>query len=109
MGIWWEMHLGKSTWDMKSGRHGATTENAKRYIDFASKNGIGALLIEGWNTGWENWLGTEDREGIFDFVTPYPDYDLKEVVRYAKEIRQESVATEVYIMHHETSAAYYDL
>ena len=77
MGIWWEMHIGKSTWDMKSGRHGATTENAKRYIDFASKNGIGALLIEGWNTGWENWFGTHDREGIFDFVTPYPDYDLK--------------------------------
>jgi glucan 1,4-alpha-glucosidase len=99
MGIWWEMHLGKSTWDMKSGRHGATTKNAKRYIDFASKNGIGALLIEGWNTGWENWFGTHDREGIFDFVTPYPDYDLKEVVRYAKE---KGVNI---IMHHETSAA----
>jgi hypothetical protein len=99
MGIWWEMHLGKSTWDMKSGRHGATTENAKRYIDFASKNGIGAMLIEGWNTGWENWIGTADREGIFDFVTPYPDYNLKEVVRYAKE---KSVNI---IMHHETSAA----
>ena len=99
MGIWWEMHLGKSTWDMKSGRHGATNENAKRYIDFASKNGIGALLIEGWNTGWENWIGTEDREGIFDFVTPYPDYNLKEVVRYAKE---KSVNI---IIHHETSAA----
>jgi len=99
MGIWWEMHLGKSTWDMKSGRHGATTENAKRYIDFASKNGIGALLIEGWNTGWENWFGTENREGIFDFVTPYPDYDLKEVVRYAQE------NNEKIIMHNETSAA----
>jgi len=99
MGIWWEMHLGKSTWDMKSRRHGATTENAKRYIDFASKNGIGALLIEGWNIGWENWIGTEDREGIFDFVTPYPDYNLKEVVRYAKE---KNVAI---IMHNETSAA----
>ena len=99
MGIWWEMHLGKSTWDMKSGRHGATTENAKKYIDFASKNGIGALLIEGWNTGWENWFGIPDREGVFDFVTPYPDYDLKEVVRYAKE---KGVNI---IMHHETSAA----
>jgi len=99
MGIWWEMHLGKSTWDMKSGRHGATTENAKRYIEFASKNGIGALLIEGWNTGWENWIGTADREGIFDYVTPYPDYDLKEVVRYAKE-KNVSI-----IMHNETSAA----
>lgn len=99
MGIWWEMHLGKSTWDMKSGRHGATTENAKRYIDFASENGIGALLIEGWNTGWENWFGTEEREGIFDFVTPYPDYDLKEVMKYAREKHIDI------IMHHETSAA----
>jgi hypothetical protein len=99
MGIWWEMHIGKSTWDIKSGRHGATTENAKRYIDFASKNGIGALLIEGWNTGWENWFGTHDREGIFNFVTPYPDYDLNEVVRYAKEKNVQI------IMHHETSAA----
>ncbi len=85
VGIWWEMHLGKSTWDMKSGRHGATTENAKRYIDFASKNGIGAVLIEGWNTGWDHYLGSEQLDYIFDFVTPYPDYDLKEVVRYAKE------------------------
>ncbi len=99
MGIWWEMHVGKSTWDIKSGKHGATTKNAKRYIDFALKNGIGALLIEGWNTGWENWFGTHDREGIFDFVTPYPDYDLNEVVRYAKE---KGVNI---IMHHETSAA----
>ena len=85
VGIWWEMHLGKSTWDMKSGRHGATTENAKRYIDFASKNGIGAVLVEGWNTGWDHYLGKEKRDFIFDFVTPYPDYDLKDVVRYAKE------------------------
>jgi len=99
IGIWWEMHIGKSTWDMKSGRHGATTENAKRYINFASKNAIGAVLIEGWNTGWENWFGTHDREGIFDFVTPYPDYDLQEVVRYAKEKNVQI------IMHHETSAA----
>jgi hypothetical protein len=99
MGIWWEMHLGKSTWNMSSGKHGATTENAKQYIDFASKNGIGALLIEGWNTGWENWIGFDDREGIFDFVTPYPDYDLPAVVRYAKE---KGISI---IMHHETSAA----
>ena len=99
IGIWWEMHIGKSTWDMKSGRHGATTENAKKYIDFAAKNGIGAVLIEGWNTGWENWFGSHDREGIFDFVTPYPDYDLNEVVRYAKGKNVQI------IMHHETSAA----
>lgn len=99
VGIWWEMHLGKSSWDIASGRHGATTENAKRYIDFAAANGIGAVLIEGWNTGWEHWIGFEDREGVFDFVTPYPDYDLEEVVRYGKE-KNVNI-----IMHHETSAA----
>jgi hypothetical protein len=99
MGIWWEMHLGKSSWDMASGRHGATTENAKRHIDFASKNEIGALLVEGWNTGWENWIGIDDREGIFDFVTPYPDYNIEEVVSYGKEKGVDI------IMHHETSAA----
>jgi len=99
MGIWWEMHLGKSSWDMASGKHGATTENAKRYIDFSSENGIKALLIEGWNTGWERWIGFEDREGVFDFVTPYADYDLKEVIRYAKE-KDVNI-----IMHHETSSA----
>jgi glucan 1,4-alpha-glucosidase len=99
VGIWWEMHLGKSSWDMASGKHGATTENAKRYIDFAAENNIGAVLVEGWNTGWEHWIGFEDREGVFDFVTPYEDYDLEEVVRYAKEKGVEM------IMHHETSAA----
>lgn len=111
-GIWWEMHLGKSTWDYGAtqdmstwiglkphGRHGATTENTRRYIDFAAANNIGAVLVEGWNTGWENWIGTANREGIFDFVTPYPDYDIDEVVRYANEkgVRM--------IMHHETSSA----
>jgi len=98
-GIWWEMHLAKSSWDMASGKHGATTENAKAFIDFSAKNNIGAVLVEGWNTGWEHWIGFEDREGVFDFVTPYPDYDLKEVVRYGKEKGVEI------IMHHETSAA----
>ncbi len=98
-GIWWEMHLDKSSWDMASGKHGATTENAKAFIDFSAKNNIGAVLVEGWNTGWEHWIGFEDREGVFDFVTPYPDYDLKEVVRYGKEKGVEI------IMHHETSAA----
>lgn len=112
VGIWWEMHLGKLTWDFSAtqdmstyigakphGRHGATTENTKRYIDFAAANGIGAVLVEGWNTGWENWIGTDSREGIFDFVTPYPDYDVEAVVRYAKEkgVRM--------VMHHETSSA----
>jgi len=99
VGIWWEMHLKKSAWDLASGKHGATTENAKAYIDFAAENGIGGVLVEGWNTGWEHWIGFEDREGVFDFVTPYPDYDLEGVVRYGKEKGVEI------IMHNETSAA----
>ncbi|MGB6267712.1 MAG: glycoside hydrolase family 97 protein [Olleya sp.] len=112
-GVWWEMHLGKSSWDygMKQdmstwtdggkshGRHGATTENVKRFIDFSAKNNIKGVLVEGWNTGWEHWIGFEDREGVFDFITPYPDYDIKEVVRYGKEKGVDI------IMHHETSAA----
>ncbi|NMM48442.1 glycoside hydrolase family 97 protein [Marinigracilibium pacificum] len=113
VGIWWEMHLGISTWDIEatqdmstftkdkatSSKHGATTENAKRYIDFASKNNIEGILVEGWNTGWSHWIGFDDREGVFDFVTPYPDYDIEEVVKYGKEHGVEL------IMHHETSAA----
>lgn len=115
IGIWWEMHIGKGTWDYgmtldektgkwvdtgkAHGRHSATTENTKRYIDFAAKHQITGVLVEGWNTGWERWVGFEDREGVFDFVTPYPDYDIAEVVRYAKEKGVEI------IMHHETSAA----
>ena len=112
VGIWWEMHLGIATWDISatqdmssykaqeaSKRHGATTEHAKELIDFAAENNIGGILVEGWNTGWENWIGTADREGIFDFVTPYPDYDLWEVVEYGKKKGVQL------IMHHETSAA----
>lgn len=109
MGIWWEMHIGKSTWYMNSRektgsndsmvKHGARTENVKQYIDFASENGIGALLIEGWNTGWNHWCGFPDREGVFDFVTPYSDYDLQKLVRYGKQKDVEIM------MHHETSAA----
>ena len=99
VGIWWEMHLNKSTWDLASGKHGATTANAKKYIDFAAANGLTGVLVEGWNTGWEHWVGFDDREGVFDFVTPYPDYDIKEVVRYGKEKGVEL------IMHNETSAA----
>ena len=113
VGIWWEMHVGKSTWDFgmtqdmgtwtndgnPHGKHGATTENTMRYIDFAAANGFGGVLVEGWNTGWEHWIGFEDREGVFDFVTPYPDYDLQKVVKYAKDKGVEM------IMHHETSAA----
>jgi alpha-glucosidase len=90
-GIWWEMHLGISTW--KEGeKHGATTENAKKYIDFASENGIKGVLIEGWNTGWENW-GKKD---AFDFTSDASDFNLKEVVSYAK-----SKGVEI-IGHHET-------
>lgn len=99
MGIWWHMHLSKNSWDYASGKHGATTQEAKRMIDYASKNGIQGLLVEGWNTGWEHWIGFEDREGVFDFVTSYPDYDLEEVVEYGREHNVEI------IMHHETSAA----
>ncbi len=99
IGIWWDMHLNRRTWDYASGNHGATTEYAKELIDFASQHNIKGLLVEGWNTGWEHWIGFEDREGVFDFVTPYPDYNLEEVVRYGKE---KGVNI---IMHHETSAA----
>lgn len=113
IGIWWEMHIGKSTWDIEgsqdmntyttgkagTSRHGATTENAIKYIDFAAQNGIKGLLVEGWNTGWDQWINTEDREGVFDFMTPYPDYDFNQVMRYAKDKGVEI------IMHHETSAA----
>ena len=112
VGIWWEMHLGVATWDFEatqdmstytegsatSKKHGATTENAKRYIDFAHENNLKGLLVEGWNTGWNQWL-SGDREGIFDFMTPYPDYNFDEVLKYAKENGVEL------IMHHETSAA----
>ena len=99
IGIWWEMHVGTSTWQLEGGKHGATTEKAKKYIDFAAKHGIGGVLVEGWNTGWEHWIGFDDREGVFDFVTPYPDYDIEEVTRYAQEKGVEI------IMHHETSSA----
>ena len=81
------------------GRHGATTENVKKFIEFSAENNIGGVLVEGWNTGWERWIGFEDREGVFDFVTPYPDYDLEEIVAFAKA-RNVQI-----IMHHETSAA----
>ena len=112
-GVWWEMHLGKSSWDYgmemedgvwkdtgkAHGKHGATTENVKQFIDFSSKNNIGGVLVEGWNTGWERWIGFEEREGVFDFLTPYPDYNLDEITAYAKEKGVQI------IMHHETSAA----
>ncbi len=90
VGIWWELHLGKTTWGITSGRHGATTENAKRYIDFAAQHNIKGLLVEGWNTGWDG--------GVFDFVTPYEDYDLDEVIRYGRQKGVELIA------HHENYA-----
>lgn len=108
VGVWWEMHIGKSSWDYGAtqagsaltphGRHGATTQNVKKYIDFASKNGIDGVLVEGWNVGWEDWFG-QWKEDVFDFVTPYPDFDVKELQRYA------AARNVKIIMHHETSAS----
>jgi alpha-glucosidase len=95
VGIWWEMHLDKATWGSGE-KHGATTENAKRYIDFAAENGFPHVLVEGWNLGWEgDWY----RDGaVFDFTRAYPDFDLEGVAAYAKE-------KGVMLMgHHETSA-----
>ncbi len=112
VGIWWEMHVGKSTWDYAgsqnatnfadapkaSGKHGATTENTKRYIDFAAKNGFDGVLVEGWNVGWEDWNGNW-KEEVFDFTTPYPDFDIAAISAYAKEKNVKM------IMHHETSGS----
>ena len=97
VGIWWGMHLGVETWTMDD-RHGATTENAKRYIDFAAANNIEAVMFEGWNEGWESWGGSS-RDFVFDFVTPYPDFDVKMLNDYA---RSKGVRL---MMHHETSAS----
>lgn len=91
IGIWWGMHIDKHTWHTGE-RHGATTGNAKRYVDFAARHGIPAVLIEGWNTGWDRW----GQEGAYDYVTPYPDFDLEQVVDYA---RDKGI---VIIGHHET-------
>ena len=116
MGVWWEMITGKSAWsytdDFPSvqlgvtdyskakphGRHGANNENVRRYIDFAAENGFDALLIEGWNEGWEDWFGAQ-KDYVFDFVTPYPDFDLPSLNAYAhsKGIRL--------VMHHESSSS----
>lgn len=116
MGVWWEMITGKSSWaytdDFPSvkigetdyakarpnGRHAANTANVKRYIDFAAANGFQGLLVEGWNEGWEDWYGHE-KDHVFDFVTPYPDFDVKSIHAYAKARGVEM------IMHHETSAS----
>lgn len=91
IGIWWGMHLGVESWQNDS-RHGATTANAKRYIDFAEKNHIDAVVFEGWNQGWENWGGSQN----FDYTCPYEDFDIQEIARYAKEKGVKIIG------HHET-------
>lgn len=79
VGVWWEIHLDRTTWNAGD-RHGATTENAKRYIDFAAEHGFGGVLVEGWNRGWEqNWIGPASS---FSFTEPYDDFDLEAVARY---------------------------
>lgn len=111
VGVWWEMHVGKSTWDYEAtqdmmsatgrtvkGKHGANTENVKRYIDFASKYGFDGVLVEGWNEGWKDWFG-KWKDEVFDFTKPYPDYDIDALSKYAKEKGVRIIA------HHETSAA----
>lgn len=98
IGMWWEMHVGKATWEKASGKHGANTANVKTYIDFAAQHGFDGVLVEGWNEGWEDWFGNW-KENVFDFITPYPDYNTKELTDYA---RQKGVRI---IMHHETSGA----
>lgn len=116
VGVWWEMITGKSDWsytnDLPSvqigvtdytkvqphGRHGATTANVKKYIDFAALHGFDGVLVEGWNIGWEDWFG-HSKDFVFDFQTPYPDFDIDEIHNYAK-----SKGVKM-IMHHETSAS----
>lgn len=115
-GVWWEMIVGKSSWnytdDLPSvdiykvdwkhvrpnGRHGANTENVKRYIDFAAKNGLQEVLVEGWNIGWEDWANRWKWD-VFDFVTPYPDFDIQYLNEYAH-----SKGVKL-MMHHETSSS----
>ena len=116
VGVWWEMIAGKSSWaytdDLPSiklgetdytktkpnGRHGANNENVKKYIDFAAKHGFDQVLVEGWNEGWEDWFG-KSKDYVFDFVTPYPDFDIKMLNAYAK-----SKGVRL-MMHHETSGS----
>jgi len=115
VGVWWEMITGKSTWSYTNvgnikldstdysklkpnGTHAANTAHVKEYIDFAAQHHLDAVLVEGWNTGWEDWFG-QSKDYVFDFVTPYPDFDVQELHRYAasKGIKL--------IMHHETSGS----
>lgn len=117
VGVWWEMQTGKSAWNytnnldardkngklIPNGAHAANTNNVKKHIDFASKHGINSVLVEGWNTGWEEWVGNRAEEN-FDFVTPYPDFDVQEIQKYAASKGVEMM------MHNETggSATNYD-
>ena len=116
VGVWWEMITGKSSWSYTNefpsvqlgitdfskakpnGTHGANTANVKKYIDFAAKHGFDGVLVEGWNVGWEDWFG-HAKDNVFDFVTPYPDFDVKGIHAYAQ-----SKGVKM-IMHHETSGA----
>lgn len=115
MGVWWEMITGKSSWAytdahdfdlatfdyskaVPNGHHAANTANVKRYIDFAADNGMDQLLIEGWNVGWEDWFGKE-KDYVFDFVTPYPDFDIDSLNAYAHSRGIKLM------MHHETSGS----
>lgn len=116
MGVWWEMisdkncwsytndfssvHIGKTDYEKSTphNRHAANNSNVRRYIDFAADNGFDALLIEGWNIGWEDWYGKE-KDFVFDFLTPYPDFDLPALNSYA---HQKGIRL---IMHHETSSS----
>ena len=115
MGVWWEMITGVSSWNYTdaenfdlatfdyskakpNGHHGANNEKVRRYIDFAAANGFDQLLVEGWNIGWEDWFGKE-KDYVFDFVTPYPDFDIASLNEYA---RSKGIRL---MMHHETSAA----
>lgn len=112
VGVWWEMQTGKSTWNysdradtvgangllIPNRTHGANTANVERYIDFAAKNGIKGVLVEGWNYGWEEWFGNW-KEHVFSFVTPYPDFDVDAITKYAK------AKGVVMIMHNETSGS----
>lgn len=102
IGIWWGMHQGSMTW-YAGPIHGATTENMKRYMDFAAQNGIQAVLAEGWNVGWDGWSTWDDTKH-FEFTTPYPDWDMDELARYS-----DSVGVEI-VGHHETggNAAHYE-
>ena len=116
VGVWWEMIVGENSWNYTdefpsvqlgitdyskakpNGKHGATTANVKKYIDFAAENGIDQVLVEGWNIGWEDWFG-HSKDYVFDFVTPYPDFDIDYLNKYAHEKGVKLM------MHHETSSS----